>query len=239
MTEPPNILDVLTEYVEEVKTDFLPYATAGTGIALVMLPYSMVVVFIVYGAMFVGAMPGIAMEDENVLILGMITAPFLAIFASSFVLNLITIPMHASLLRDLSAHQEREPGTPTGLGFASCFSTVTQEPARPLFYTAVHVVLYGVLAMFCLFPGLVFLVVTDLAWPLVVVDGLSPLDAMKRAAAHFRDHVAWHLGYTLILFSMAFVLAYIPFIGAFLTPGLVGGWRLWAYRRIRQDLLAA
>ncbi|MCB9679514.1 MAG: hypothetical protein H6737_30695 [Alphaproteobacteria bacterium] len=237
MNEPPNILDIFMSYVEAVKQDFFAYGTAGAGIALVMLPYSVGMVFVVYLAMGFGMVPGIVMEDENVLFLGMILTPTILIFALTALVNLVTIPMHASMLRAIWAHVEGD--TEAKLGPAACFSTYTQEPGRPLLYMVVQMVVYGVLAMFCLLPGIAFLAAADMAWPLVVLEGLSPVEAIRRSARHFSQHLAWHLGYALILFSMVFVLAYIPFVGAFLSPGLVGGFRVFAYRAVRSDLVAA
>lgn len=235
MDEPSNILDDFMDYVEQLKSVPFEYATAGLGIALFMIPFQISLVFGMYLGMGLGAAPGILAEDENIMLIGLIVVPTIVVLGLVALQLLVTIPMHASMLRAMEARQER--GEDGVLGPAACFSTFKEEAGRALGFAFVHMAIYFFLALFCLLPGLIFLVATDFAWPLVVLDGRRPLDAIQRSAKHFFAHLPWHMGYVLILVSMGFILQYLPFIGAFVAPGLVGGWRLWAYRRVRAELL--
>jgi len=236
MTEPKNILDLFLEYTEEVKENFAAYALAGAGIGMVMIPSSIILVFVVYGAAALGALPGLAAEDELMLVVGALTSTIMAVFVCSMLLNLLVVPMHASMLRAIDEHQSGE--SEGSLSFDATWASFTENMRGPLIYIALQLVIYLFLLFFCLFPGLIFILIIDFAWPLVVLEQKGPLAAMRISAVHFRDHIAWHLGYLLILVSVAFVLAYVPLVGAFISPGLVGGWRVFVYRQIRQDLLS-
>ena len=86
--------------------------------------------------------------------------------------------------------------------------SVTKQLDRKLGFLSVYSIAVGAMLGSGIFvlPGLVFVMAVDLAWPLVVLEGKSPLEAMGMAARHFKSHLAWHLGYYLILFSLAFVV---------------------------------
>ncbi len=237
MAAEPSALDHFMEYVEELKEHPVPYCLAGVGIGLVSFPLGIVMVFAIYGGMFVGMLPGLVLEDEAILTIGMLVVPLLTVLVVTLLFTLVTVPMHASLLASVDAHQARDEDEE--LGFMSTFSHAKDKAVPALVYSLGFTCVYTVLLFFFILPGILFAIVADMAWPLVVLEGMSPVEAVQKSARHFMAHLPWHLGYVLILFAMAFILAYIPMVGAFIAPGLVAGWRVWAFRAIRDELIAA
>jgi uncharacterized membrane protein len=237
MAAEPSALDHFMEYVEELKEHPVPYCLAGVGIGLVTFPLGLVMVFAIYGGMFVGMIPGMVLEDELVLSLGMIGVPLLAVLVVSVLFTLVTVPMQASLLLSIDAHQARDEDEE--LGFMSSFAHVRERAVPAIVYVLGFTFVYTMLLFLFVLPGILFAVLADMAWPLVVLEKMSPVEAVQKSVRHFMAHLPWHLGYILILFAMAFILAYIPFVGAFISPGIVVGWRVWAFRAIREELIAA
>ena len=237
MAAEPSALDHFMEFIEDLKEHPVPYCLAGVGVGIVNLPLGIILVFAIYGGMFLGMLPGMVLESEPVLFLGMMGVPLLAMVVVLGLFTLITVPMHASLL--VSVHRHQTGHEEADLGFMSCFAHAKDHAVPALIYVTGFTVVYTVLLFFFILPGVLFAVVADMAWPLVVLEKMSPVEALQKAVRHFMAHLPWHLGYVLILFAMAFILAYIPMVGAFIAPGIVAGWRVWGYRAIREDLIAA
>ncbi len=234
MADSTNILDLFLEYVEQVKAAPVDFCIAGVGLGLARFPVGIVMVVLVYGGRALGTIPGLVVESENLTLLGMVTVPLVLVVGMSLALALVFGPMEASIMRSLDAHFAGEEAPPLGIG--SSFSTATQEPLRVAGYILASTLIYTLLTPFLLIPAVLFLIVTDLAWPIAVLERCSPLESMRIAFTHFRSDPGFHLGYWLILAGMTMILVYVPFVGGFILPGLVGGWRVFVFRAVRQDL---
>lgn len=225
---PPPVLELLQEFIELLKRDIVVYVLGGVGLVLVVLPVSVVAVFGVYLAMGLGMLPGMLLESEGALILGMLGAIFAYAAALGIGITLISAPLQASLMRAMNAHFEG--GAP--LGFGAAFSTAGEDLPRVLGFAFLHGVLIFVLAMFCYLPGIAFALLTDFAWSHVVLGKRGPVEALQLSIKDATDNPPWHLGYVLVTVGMAMVVTYIPLVGYFLAPGVLAAWRVLVWRRV-------
>lgn len=226
--ELPSVLDLLKAFFEEFKTNFAQYVIAGLGFVCVVLPLSFAMVFGIYASVFVGMLPGIALEDEALLALGPLAAVLVFTVAAVALTTAITVPLQASLARSVDDHLAgRAP-----LGPGAPFTRAMEDLPLVLLYSTIHTSITLVLLMFCYLPGIVFAFLTDFAWLHVVLDRKSPMDALKTSMEHVRDHASWHLGYFGVTIGIVFIVSYLPLIGYFIAPGALAGWRVWVFRRV-------
>lgn len=223
----PEVLELLRELAGDFQKRFATYFLGGLGIGLVTLPLTFVAVFLLYGGMFGGMVPGIMMEDEDIMLGGMVGGMLLGLLAMVAMLVVVLAPLQASLARAMVAHFDGEED----LSLGAPFSTATEGLPNLLTFTVVHTVVGFVLTLFCYLPGIVWYALTDFAWCRVVLDGESAVEALGNAIAHVREHPVWHLTYFVILVAAALIVSYIPLIGTFLAPSVTIGWRVYAYRR--------
>lgn len=227
-TAPPDVLDLLKELFEDLQKRFVVYFLGGLGIGMVTLPMVFVGIFLMYGGMFGGMVPGIMMNDEGVMMLGMFGGMFLGLFALIALSVGIMAPMQASLARNMWDFMDG--GEDLTLG--APFNRATENLGPTLVYILGHMVVGTFLTMLCYLPGIVWFFLTDLAWCKVVLEGEKPVDAVKWSIGHVQENPSWHVGYFLLLVGMSILLSYLPLIGYFIAPSVTMAWRVYAYGRM-------
>lgn len=225
---PTPVLELLPQWFEVYKKDFAAFILASLGIMAVTVPLSFAMVIGLYAAIFVGMVPGMAMEDEGVLLLGMLGTTVLGTVGMIAVFILVLTPIQASFTRAVDAHITH--GQPISIGAA--FSTITEDLGRVLGYAVLHTTLMVVGLMFCYLPGLLFAVVTSFAWQHVVLGKKGGMEAIKESIAHVQAHAGWHVAYIGITMAMALIVTYLPLVGYFIAPGLLTGWQVFVYRKV-------
>ena len=224
-TTRPGVTVVASEVLNEFMKDLGPYALAGAGYLVVMIPLifvSIIVMYIGMGVamalmMMLAALAGSIVGELGGLVVSLV-GTFLVvalIFAFAVGLNGLVAPLHASLYRAIAKHQRRDPEdeVPTELSFGSAFSTVT---TAPLSAAMIHIMVTGAVIVglvFCYIGALVPVFFLMYAPGLVFVDGLSPIDAIKRSVATARENLGWHAGHFGLSMVIGMFSGYIPIIG--------------------------
>jgi hypothetical protein len=217
---------VLRGVIADLTAHPAAYLMAGVG----YLASALVLVTLAVGLLGICMAPGIVKEDEDLLVIGGLVGmiPYLGlIFAFAF----IAFPlMSASLRRALDA--QRSGGEP--IGFFSLFSG-SGERTWPIvtFYVMSQVlVMVGMLMLYV--PGIIAMVVTTFALPIVVLEDVAPVDALKIAWEHVRRNAAWHVGVWLLLIP-AFIALELTIVGLLFIFPLLIAYQLVAYREAFGD----
>ncbi len=83
--------------------------------------------------------------------------------------------------------------------------------------------------LFFYLPGLVAMALVSFSMPMVVLDGVGPVEALKRGWAHMREHASWHIPVWLILI-VGMVAVQFTLVGIFFLYPLMMAYQLAAYR---------
>ncbi|MCB9685880.1 MAG: hypothetical protein H6735_12635 [Alphaproteobacteria bacterium] len=227
----PNVMDLVSQCAGELQQDFVPFLIAGILPAMLAMSAGVLGVFLIYGGMFLGAAPGIAANDEDLMLIGGAGGMVLGIFALFLGMALLFAPMNASMWRSVWKHMVGEEK----LGFDAGFRHAFQDLPRVLVFHVVYIGAILVGSMLCYIPGLIAAFALTFAYPAVIVHGMSIGEAMRISVQHTRDNVAWHLGLFAVAFVMGMVLPYIPFIGYALLFTLYPMFVLAAWRAVYGD----
>lgn len=225
---PPQVLDLFKDFFEIYKRDFMAFTLGGAGLVAITLPMSLFAVGGLYAVMFLGMVPGMAMEDEGILLLGMLASTVLGTAAMVAVMVAVITPLQASFTRSVDAHLAG--GEPLSIG--SAFTRATEDLPRVLVFAVLQACIGMALLMLCYLPGIVFMALTDFAWCHVILGRKSPMEAIQASVSHAMENGAWHFGYVCVTFGIALIASYLPIVGMFIAPGLVTGWRVYTYRRV-------
>lgn len=227
----PPVGELLSALVAEVQKDFASFLVAGVGtliIAFLSVPLALVAV---YGGMFLGMVPGLAMDDEGITAIGSIAGMMGGMFVMFGGILLLAAPMSASMFRAVW----RWMTTGEKLTIMAPFSTFTQDIVRVLVFSFVQFGLVMLGAMFCYVPGLIVAALLVFAGPAICIHRLPIGPAVSLSVAHVRDHFSWHLGFFLVAFLMQMVLAYVPLVGPMLLATLLPLYILMGYRHAFGD----
>ncbi|MHB8994638.1 MAG: hypothetical protein ACYC63_05240 [Armatimonadota bacterium] len=173
---PLNIADILDQSIRLYRQNFVPFVGI---IALVYIPVGIMQIIFAY-AMGDVATLGSETPDQvpwaQFATLGMAGGGMLLV-------NLIAIPIgQGALTIAVSRRYLNEPVT-----IADAYRSIGAR--WPLLIAAVLLVSLLVLTgmLFCIIPGIYVAVLLLIVTPIIVIEGLGPVDAMKRSAALVKD----------------------------------------------------
>ncbi len=205
----PSIGTLFDATLNDVRDHFGGYAMAALGLFVVQFPLTLVLIIVMYAGMFLGAWPGFASDDPDLMSLGMMSGGGIALVLGLGLLFLVMPPMQASLVRAIDAHQRL--GTP--LAFNAAFSTAFTDLPKVYFTTLVLGSASILGLMLCYFPILLVGLAFHFAWPLAIVGRRSTFDATNASVQHVFRHPGWNLKVWGTVFLGTLVLSYIPIIG--------------------------
>lgn len=212
---------VVRDVFEDLKSHAVGYALAGAAYFVA----STALVFAAIGLLALFMAPGIIKEDETLLVIGGLAGmiPYTGLI---FAFTLGGFPlMSASLLRAL---ESQRTGDAT-IGFGSLFSGSGDRTWSIVLFYAMSQMLVLVGALFFYIPGMIAFAVTTFAFPIVVLEDATPVQALQLGWDHVRKNAAWHAGVWLLLIPL-FLALELTVVGlVFLFPILVA-YQLFAYR---------
>lgn len=224
----PNVTDLASRMWAEIQKDFGGFLLAGLIPAIGAQFAGFALVFVIYGGMFLGAVPGLVLEDELIALVGSMVGLFGGTFGSIGVLILVMAPMQASMYRAVWKYLE----TGEKLTIMTPFSTYTQDVTKVLLFQIVTFALSFAGMMMCYVPALVVGAALMFAAPAVYVHRLGILDAVRLSVGHLMRHPGWHLGFFGIAFLMSIVASFVPVIGMMLLMSAYPMFVLLAYRQV-------
>jgi len=197
------------------------YVASGLG----YFAFTMLVVVVIIGMLGLAIAPGIALEDETLLVVGAVVGG-LAYAGGILLLVLLVVPAQmASMMRVIDGAQRGE----ARLGLSSLFSHARADLGKVALFYFVNQFLVTLGALFFYVPGLVAAAVGAFAFPMVALEGASVGDAYRRAWGHFRDHLGWHVG-VWALALVAFIVLEITLVGLLVAMPVMCAWQVFAYR---------
>ncbi len=237
----PDVGQLLSETTAEFMDNIGPYALAGLGQLLVVLPVTFIGIIVGYIAMMFAMMFGMAGStmvgagiggDAGGAVAGVGTLAsmglgFLALFLVIGLMMAIIGPVSASLHRGVAAHQRGEKQ----LELSSAFSTLTQDIVSVLLVAILFgsVVTFGV--FLCYLPGILAMIVFGFAGPLVYIGRRGPVASMALSMRHCVENINFYLPFGGIYFVIMMFAAYVPVIGPMYGMAL----HIRAYRQIFGD----
>lgn len=226
--ELPDLGTLISETFEEFIENIGPYALAGVGHLLVLMPLTGVVLLGAYTialglglVVFVGLGIATTLVSDDLAIIGMLVGQF-GIFGCMFVLFLLAglllgavmAPLNGSMIRSVARHQRGE----APLTFTAAFSDAGTDAVKMILATWLLGVASLVGLFFCYLPVLLVPLFLGFVTTMVALHGSRPREAAAANIRHVLDHLEWHLPYFLISIAMALIANYIPILGPmFLT----------------------
>jgi hypothetical protein len=224
----PQVMDLLSELFKRVQDEFAGYFLAGLLPTLGSFFAAFLGIGLVYGGMFLGMLPGIQSNDEELMMAGMFGSFVVTIPVMVIGMTAVFAPVQASLYRAVWRNlTEDEP-----LTVGSAFSTVTQDLGKVLLYNVVMMSLILVGSLMCYVPALLVMMGLGFAAPGVYIHRLGVGDAIRMSVTHVQEHLSWHVGFFGIGFAMLLVLQYIPILGTALLMTAYPLYVLMAYRHV-------
>jgi hypothetical protein len=227
----PNVMDLVSQLVTEVQKDVGGFLLAGLPPTILLMGGVMASLVVVYGSMFLGMMPGLMGDDEDLAAIGAMSALSLSLLVVIGALVLVTTPMWASLYRSVWAFLVRGEK----LTVSSSFSAMGQDLGAQFAYLLLSGAIVTLGVTLCYVPGLVAQAMLMFAWPAIVIHRMPVGRAISWSVGHSMAHPAWHLGLWAVNLVMSMVLPYIPFLGYLLLFTVHPLFVLMAYRAVAGD----
>lgn len=225
--EPP-IGKIIEMLVERCAKDPVSWLLGGLlpGLAALVLP--LVLLPLLYGVIFLGMLPGLALDDDLATAGGAVAASLVGVLGLVLLLTAVTAPMSASLHRAVW-RVLREGGA---LGPGDALSTWSQDAGRVVLYQILSTAIISVGALFFVVPGILAAAALSFAGPAIYIHRLSIREAIARSVAHFREHWGWHLLLWICSALLHTAVRSIPVVGPMLmfsiSPLLaLLGYRAW------------
>lgn len=205
----PNPGALVNGLVDELKARFVGYLLAGTGYFAAIFAS----VFVLIAVFAIGAIPGAVTENETLLSIGILVSGLLFYTPGILFVTLVMGPaMNASLMRAIwSARREDAP-----LGFGSAFGSVRENLRDVVIVTVLYQLAVFVGMLFCYVPGIVLAVMFVHAMPLVVLHGVTPMDALKMSFEKVKENGSYHAIAFVLMFVVVMVCEFIPLVGLLL-----------------------
>jgi hypothetical protein len=217
----PRPLDLLSDSVNDLFKNFVPYLLAGLGIVCVTLPLSLV---LFGGALAVAAFVGVALEAED--LMGLLFG--VGAIGAIGVLVVVTAPLNAGLTRGMWAWIDE--GRP--LRFGSAFTDLNQDALSVIGLAWLLLMMTGTGLVFCYLPALIPGLLFSFALPAVAIHRRGVFEALGVSARHVTQHFVWHLGYHFLGLGIVLVASQIPLIGTMIGGPIYLSYTLRAYRAI-------
>ena len=166
-------------------------------------------------------------EMASMTLMGLILCGYALYFAFIMFFSACLSLLPAGVLKTLDG----EPGRDLKVWALAPFACFNVRDAAGVIASQVLValaVLAGVLC--CILPGLVVGMASFFVLPAVVLDGLGPVEAIRRAWGHFANHVLWHLVMLACNMLAMIVVSFLPFVGHVAAP-VLGAVILWRFYR--------
>lgn len=236
--ELPSIGEVLNDAWQIFSRDLGPYAWAGFGQLVVLMPVVMVALIVIYGGMalvFVGAFmlqsashaaagaEGGASAVSWVAGLGVGTAMVVVLS----LLTCVAALSRASLERAVARHQRGEGP----LGFSSAYDTITQDLWKVIGVTLLTVVLVMAGVILCYLPGLCVALALSAALPLVVLFRQAPMAAVRESFSLVRGNLVFFIKVYGVTILVGMIAANIPVLG----PAFMMALTVRLYRQLLGD----
>ncbi|MFK7930778.1 MAG: hypothetical protein AB8H79_21525 [Myxococcota bacterium] len=218
----PQPVDLLKATFNEFMEDVGPYALAGLGITVVGFGLAMIWMGIGFGCLatiMVGTVATMGAAATNGGDVGQAIAALGPLgFMLAYVGTLLTIvvgisasaaPFNGSLFR--AVDNFRNGGAE--LGFGSAFNTAFKQPIKDII-TVLVIQLLVIVGLFFFYVGALF-VGFFLGWTALftMLEGDSVVTAIKKAFAHTREHMGWHLAIFGLNIVVGLLAGYVPVLG--------------------------
>lgn len=220
--ELPKIMDVVNAVAADLQANLGGYALVGVAYHALLVPAALI------GMTFLalGLAPGVINDDEQLLIAGY------AVGVLGFVVILagVTIPLQAGLYRTMWANViDGEP-----LTFGAILANAPRDLPRVY---AVEILLAFLVLLgvpFCYVGAIAVGIVTQFAFPAVIVHELGPLAAIGQSFRFVRSNPGFSAGYFAVGLVAGLIMGNIPLSGIVILPALVS-FQLRCYRAIFGD----
>lgn len=242
--ELPEVGALFSETLAEFTDNIGPYALAGLGQLMVVIPVTVVALIgfyvVFFGGMFgtwmVGAvfasvlsqisedLGGIAMliaSLASMLVPVLLMLPFLLILIAALV------PIQASMIRAVAAHQRGE----RPLDLMASFSTATQGLSSVLLAGVIMATLTILGLVLCYLPALVVPIFFGFTTSFAALHRVGGLQAAQMSLKHALGHLNWYLMFGLMSILINMVSVYIPVLGPMFSVAL----HVRAYRALFGD----
>jgi hypothetical protein len=219
--EHPDVVGLLTDTWKDFSANLAGYAMLGVAAAVVMVPLAFLVVAVAIGPMMVG----VATENEDLILLGMI--PY--VLGLLLGLPLINVPVQNGLYHAINRHLDGEEGT---LGFGAFFSGMFTRVGAMLVFQYVLTAAALIGTMMCFLPGLLVQVVFSMATAALVVHRLGPFAALGRSSRHFQQDMKWHFGYWGLGWMVLMIASNLPIVGLVFGLPFAASYHLRGYRAV-------
>ncbi len=233
----PPVGTVLSETLSAFTRDMGPYALAGLGQLVVVLPVVFGLFITLYAAIVVvafGGMAGAAVvaesgSEEGAAAMSLLLVGVLVLLVLGMIglVNALLAPVFGSLYRAIAQFQRGEGE----LGFGSAFSSLGTQLVPGIVVMILVMVLVSIGAVLCYLPALLVGFFIPWAFPLVALHGVGPFAALKRSAGCARRHFSWHLGFFGYSLLVNIVGNYIPLVG----PMFALAFHVRVYREVFGD----
>jgi hypothetical protein len=220
--------DLLSKTLNKVMQDFGSFLLGGVIPGVIALFGAFPAVLFLYLFIGLGAAPGMVMEDETTMMVGIVGGTLVGMTGMMVGFTAVLAPMQASLYRAVWAYLE----TGEKLTVGSAVSTFRQDLVRVILYQLAMLGLVGMGAMFCYVPGLLVAAALSFAGPAIYIHRLRIGEAISLSVGHLQRHPTWHLIYFLWSTVVMLVVQYIPFLGYLLVFTVHPVFVLMAYRAI-------
>lgn len=216
----PDVVGVLTDILGAVQKNPVGWVVSGLGYTVVVLVATIGLVVAMLAVVFGAAaldMPLVGMFGGLAVYLGGLLA-----------LILMSAPMSASMARNVDAHLEED----APLSILAPFDRAGEDLPRVLgmFGLEVAFSMVGILLFYV--GAIVAQLFLGFAMPGVLVDRLSPVEAIRRSVTHARDHLGWHAGFFGLSFAIMLVASVVPFIGIAVAMPVYWAYRMRMYRLV-------
>lgn len=235
----PDVGKILTDTFAEFGDNLGPYAMAGLGHFMVMMPVAIVIVILGYvlilGGMFgtfmVGTMFSVMLAEvsEDLGGLGImltsvlsVVLPVLLFFGFIGFVGACLAPLHASLVRAVAKHQRGEEQLTLGSAFTHATDNLVSIVLVALATTCISLFLLSM----CYLPALAVPVLLPFAGTLVALHRRGAVDGLRTALGHSTGNLSWYVMFGLLTFAGGMVAGYVPVLGAmFMTAFHVRAYR--------------
>lgn len=242
--ELPEIGKLINETLAEFTENLAPYAMAGLGQLLVIMPVTFLAIILLYavmaGGMFgtwaIGAViAGILgqISEDLASIAGGFTAlasmivPFLLLIPLILAMAAVFAPIQGSLYRAVAAQQRGEKM----MEISAAFSTATQGVINMIIATCIVAAIACVALMFCYLPVLLVPVFFGFTTSLAALHNVGGFAAARMSMSHAISHISWYALFGVVTIGISMVASYVPVLG----PMFLVAMHVRAYRQIFGD----
>jgi hypothetical protein len=227
----PKVMDLVAKTANEVTKDFGSFIMGGLVPGLVLMFGSFALVFVVYGLAFLGAIPGLSANDDDLAGMGAVAGLFGGMLIGIPGLTLVITPLWGSMYRAVWALLLRGER----LTVSSGWSTFGQDLIPQYVYVLLSGTIIFVGLLFCYVPGIIAQAMLCFAYPAIVIHRMGVGRAIQWSFANTLAHPGWHLGVWAVGLGISLILPNLPIVGYMLMFTVYPLFQLQAYRAAAGD----